>query len=71
MIRFLAKDAETIQQCINLPKSKSVYVIIAQALDEKVPPFILQMYGIGAGSFTSKDIIRRWEFTIESLRRYG
>lgn len=68
--RFVAKDAATIEQFIHLPKSKCVYVIIAQALDERVPPYILQMYGTTQGSFTAKDVVRRWEFTVESLRKY-
>ncbi|XP_031638592.1 uncharacterized protein LOC116350795 [Contarinia nasturtii] len=68
---FLAKDADTIGQYITLPKSKFAYVIIAQALDETVPPFILQMFGTGVGSFKSHDVLRRWDFTIEELEKYG
>lgn len=65
---FLAKDFETINQYIQLPKSKNAYVVMAQALDEKVPPFILQMYGTN-GSFTAKDVINRWEYTKLQLLR--
>lgn len=67
---FLAKNADTITRYINKPKSKFTYVVIAQALDEKVPPFILQMYGTGVGSFTSQDVINRWDFTIEELDKW-
>lgn len=67
---FVAKDAETIARYMDLPKANNVYVIIAQALDEKVPPFILQMYGTTVGSFKSLDVIRRWDFTKEQLGRY-
>lgn len=55
---FLANDAETIKQFVQHPQSKSVYVVMAQTLDESVPPFILQMFGTN-NQFTSEDVIRR------------
>lgn len=58
-----------ITQYVNLPKSKFAYVIIAQSLDESIPPFILQMFGTGIGGFTSEDVLRRWDFTIEELKK--
>lgn len=59
---FLAKDADTIKQYVQLPQSKSVYVVMAQPLDEAVPPFILQMFGTN-NQFCSEDVIRRWDYT--------
>lgn len=43
---------------------------MAQALDEKVPPFLLQMYGTN-GSFTACDVIRRWKYTKAELAKYS
>lgn len=63
---FLAKDVETMKQCVQLPKSKNVYVVIAQALDESIPPFILQMFGTDS-KFNGQDVIRRWEYTKSQL----
>lgn len=67
---FIAKNAEVIRQIVNSePCSKSVYVVLAQVLDERIPPFILQMYGTN-GSFTGGDVIRRWHYTKSELERY-
>lgn len=65
-LSFLAKDAETIKQLVQLPKSKNVYVVMAQTLDESIPPFILQMFGTNS-QFGSQDVIRRWEYTKSQL----
>lgn len=65
---FLAKDSETIKQYVQQPKTKNVYVVIAQALDENIPPFILQMYGTNS-QFKSQDVIRRWEYTKSQLEQ--
>lgn len=42
---------------------------MAQALDERVPPFILQIYGTN-NAFTAKDVVRRWSFMKTELERY-
>lgn len=59
---FIAKDVETMQNCVKLPQAKSVYVVMAQALDETIPPFILQMFGTN-NQFNAQDVTRRWEYT--------
>lgn len=62
-LSFIAKDADIIKEFVNdpikYPKAKSVYVVMAQAIDEHVPPFILQIYGTN-GTFTACDTVRRW-----------
>lgn len=63
---FLAKNADTIKELVQSPQSKSVYVIMAQALDETIPPFILQMFGTN-NQFTALDVVRRWEYTKSQL----
>lgn len=45
-----------------------VYVIMAQALEERVPPFILMMYGTN-NVFTGADVVRRWNFMKKELNR--
>lgn len=66
---FPATDVETIKRFVNEPKSKSVYVIIAQALDERVPPFILQIFGTNA-KFDAYVITQRWQYTRLELQKY-
>lgn len=63
---FLAKDAETIKRFVQYPQSKSVYIVMAQSLDERIPPFILQMFGTN-NQFCTQDVIRRWEYTKTQL----
>lgn len=63
---YLAKYVETMKHYVQLSKSKSVYVVIAQALDESIPPFILQMFGTN-NQFKSQDVVRRWRYTIAEL----
>lgn len=66
---FEATNADTIKRIAKEPISKSVYVIMAQALDERVPPFVLQINGTN-GSFTACDVIRRWHYTKLELEKY-
>lgn len=65
---FIAKDAETIKRYVREPISRTVYVIMAQALDEKVPPFILQIFGCN-GSFTAREVVDRWNYTKHELEK--
>lgn len=66
---FIAKDAETIKELIKIPVSKLVYVVMAQALDERVPPFVFQIYGTN-NAFRGIDVVRRWNFTKTELERF-
>lgn len=65
---FMATSADTIRQYIKEPMSKFVYIVMAQPLDEKIPPFLLQMFGTNS-SFTTRDVIQRWQFTKSELER--
>lgn len=42
---------------------------MAQALDEQVPPFILQIFGTN-GKFTAHDTVRRWHHEKLELGKY-
>lgn len=69
---FIADDAETIRKYVNAPKtypkSKLVNVVMAQALDERIPPFILQMYGTN-NKFNAVNVVNRWQFMKSELER--
>lgn len=66
---FIAKDAETIKDLVKKPVSKLVYVVMAQALDERVPPFVFQIYGTN-NAFHGIDVVRRWNYTKTELERF-
>lgn len=50
-------------------KSTLVYIIMAVPLKEGVAPFILQLFGTD-NKFKTIDVIKRWNHTIELLKRY-
>lgn len=66
---FMATNADKIKQHLQKSKSKLVYIVMAQPLDESIPPFLLQMFGTNS-SFKAQDVIRRWEFTKSELKKY-
>lgn len=66
---FSATDAETIKSHLMHERSHSLYLIMAQPLDEKIPPFALQMFGT-ANSFDTQDVIKRWNTTKSMLEKY-
>lgn len=66
---FSATDAETIKSHLLQERSNALYLIMAQPLDEKIPPFALQMFGT-ANSFDTQDVIKRWKTTEIMLARY-
>lgn len=66
---FLATDADTMEKfTLEETMSHSVYIVMAQPLDEKVPPFVLQMYGT-TQKFKATDVIKRWMHTKSELER--
>lgn len=65
---FLAANADLIELQLKETMSHSVYVVMAQPLDEKVPPFVLQMFGT-TQRFKSTDVIKRWKYTKSELER--
>lgn len=66
---FSATDSETIKSHLMQKRSNALYLIMAQPLDEKIPPFVLRMYGT-CNSFDTQDIIRRWNMTKSMLEKY-
>lgn len=66
---FLATDAEIIKQHLTNDRSSVVYLLMAQPLDEKIPPFVLQMFGSNQ-KFTTKDVVHRWDLITNELKKY-
>lgn len=65
---FMATDAETIKQHLMEEKSSVVYLVMAQPLDEKIPPFVVQMFGSNQ-KFNSGDVVQRWNFITNELNK--
>lgn len=66
---YMATNAETIKQHLMEDKSNLVYLVMAQPLDERLPPFLVQMFG-SANKFGTSDIVKRWNFIETELKRY-
>lgn len=66
---FIARDADTIETFLKEPMSHSVYLIMAQPVEENVPPFVLQLFGT-TQRFRSSDVVKRWRHTEAELKRY-
>lgn len=65
----LARNVEEIQLNMKKNKSNYVYIVMAQPLALNVPPFIIQMFGTN-NKFNTKQVLLRWKYTIEELKRY-
>lgn len=63
---FEATNAEAMKHHVKGLKSRFVNTMIAQVLDEKIPPFILQIYGTNS-KFTACDTVQRWNYTKTEL----
>lgn len=66
---YIATNAETIKKHLMQEKSSILYLVMAQPLDENIPPFVLQMYGTN-NKFDTHDVIRRWNSTKTELEKY-
>lgn len=67
-LSFAATDAETIKQHLLKSKSTVLYLVMAQPLDEAIPPFVLQMFG-SDNKFHSKNVTQRWKHTVCELKK--
>lgn len=67
---FKANTADHIKENMQKKKSTLVYAVLAQPINEMLPPFILQLYGID-NTFEAKNVMNRWEHTERELEKYG
>lgn len=65
---FIAESAEKMKEYLERPLSSLVYIVAAQPLKEKTPPFILQIYGTD-NKFNKRAVSKRWEYTIYELKK--
>lgn len=68
VLNYEARDEAAIREHLKHPKSKFVYLVMAQPLDEKVPPFILQIFGTNS-EFKTIDVIHRWKVMQTELQK--
>lgn len=69
LFSFLATNAETIKQHLEQSRSTVLYLVMAQPLDESIPPFVLQMFG-NDNKFSSENVIKRCKYTVAELKKY-
>lgn len=67
---FKAATANDIIENVKKEKATSVYMVMAQPLDERLPPFLLQLFG-WSGSLTDRLVVNRWKYVEEELKKYG
>lgn len=67
---YNASTANDIVEHMKKEKATTVYLVMAQPLNEKCPPFVLQIYGMNS-SMTSRDVINRWIHTKTELAKFG
>lgn len=67
---FMARTETEIIDNMKKEKSISAYVVMAQPLDERLPPFMLQIYGTN-NTFTGEDVSNRWKYYEKDLAKYG
>lgn len=65
---FRAESAERMKEYLGRPLSTLVYIVVAQPLKEKTPPFILQIFGTD-NKFNANDVSKRWAHTIDELKK--
>lgn len=68
IMTFKAESAEKMKEHMNKPLSTLVYIVVAQPLKKKTPPFILQIFGTD-NKFNKNSVLKRWEHTIGELKK--
>lgn len=69
---YMARTAKEIEQhfSVNKGTSQPIYVIMAQPLQGRAPPFCLCLYGTD-NKFVFENVLTRWTFIKESLSKCG
>lgn len=65
---YLATSLSAIENHMKNTKSSLVYIVMAQPVKDKSPPFLLQIFGTN-NKFSSLDVKNRWKYTIEELNK--
>lgn len=65
---FKADSAELIKKHMEEPQSTLVYIVVAQPLNGKAAPFILQIYGTD-NKFKAISVLKRWMHTENELKK--
>lgn len=65
---FVARTIQDIEKFMTMPTSNLVYVVMAQPVQMKSTPFVLQIFGTN-NIFTAKNVLDRWNATIIELKK--
>lgn len=66
---FKAQSIDDIEQYMKKPMSTHAYLVMAQPIKPKTPPFLLQIFGTD-NKFKTENVLNRWEYTKHELQRY-
>lgn len=69
-LSYEAKTEDAIKEHMKKQKSSIAYVVMAQPLNQNLPPFVLQLFGSG-NSFTTENVLNRWQHTQNELLNHG
>lgn len=70
MFSYKATTVDEIKSHMKKKKASIAYVVMAQPLDERFPPFVLQLYGTD-NTFKAKNVLDRWNFMENELGKYN
>lgn len=65
-LSYKATSVVEIIEHLKKDKAKMVYLVMVQPIDENLPPFVLQIFGLD-NTFTAKNVINRWKTTTSEL----
>lgn len=69
--KYLLTSFEIVKNyMLNLPKSSYVFTIMAQPLQNNVPPICLAVF-VTDNKFTASNVASRWQYTIKELEKRG
>lgn len=66
--KYIAKSLQDIEVHMKNPLSYLVYLVLAQPVLPKSPPFVLQIFGTN-NRFIAEDVMNRWRYTIAELKK--
>lgn len=65
---YLATSISEIENHMKKQKCSLVYIVMAQPVKVKSPPFLLQIFGTD-NKFSCLDVTNRWKYTLEQLEK--
>lgn len=65
---YVARTLSDMANHLKNPLSSLVYIVMAQPVKAKCPPFVLMLYGTD-NKFKTTNVLDRWTYTIRELKK--